>query len=280
MKIYISVDMEGMAGITAPYQEKEETVSFRRALHNQIRWIIDGIHQSPRNGEVEEITISDSHGSGTNLSYDELSQMDDRISLVSGFPRRQYMMACLDETYDVAFLAGYHAGPGEIFASMDHSFSGKTVASLKINGCYMNEATANAALAGSYGVPVALVIGDSGLKTQLIDKQMMPWVSFVTTKESRSRYAAKYRPQGRLAKETAEAVKAVLASDLKAVPLYRVEEPFTLTIAFKSTAMADMAAQIPGVKRLSGTETEITCASMEELETGILALTGLAGQIG
>ena len=206
--------------------------------------------------------------------------MDDRISLVSGFPRRQYMMACLDETYDVAFLAGYHAGPGEIFASMDHSFSGKTVASLKINGCYMNEATANAALAGSYGVPVALVIGDSGLKTQLIDKQMMPWVSFVTTKESLSRYAAKYRPQGRLAKETAEAVKAVLASDLKAVPLYRVEEPFTLTIAFKSTAMADMAAQIPGVKRLSGTETEITCASMEELETGILALTGLAGQIG
>ena len=59
MKIYISVDMEGMAGITAPYQEKEETVSFRRALHNQIRWIIDGIHQSPRNGEVEsDIVIS------------------------------------------------------------------------------------------------------------------------------------------------------------------------------------------------------------------------------
>ena len=47
MKIYISVDMEGMAGITAPYQEKEETVSFRRALHNQIRWIIDGSTSLP-----------------------------------------------------------------------------------------------------------------------------------------------------------------------------------------------------------------------------------------
>ncbi len=279
MKLYISVDMEGMAGITAPYQEKEETVSFRRALHNQIRWIIDGIHQSDRNGEVEEITISDSHGSGTNLSYDELSQMDDRISLVSGFPRRQYMMACLDETYDAVFLAGYHAGPGELFASMDHSFSGKTVASLKINGHYMNEAAANAALAGSYGVPVALVIGDSGLKTQLIDQGMMPWVSFVTTKESLSRYAAKYRPQRVLARETADAVKAVLESDLKAIPLCQMEAPFVLTIAFKSTAMADMAAQIPGVKRLNGTETEITCRTMEELETGILALTGLAGQI-
>ena len=106
LKIYISVDMEGMAGITSPYQERDEVPSFRRALHNQVRWIIEGIHASSRNDEIGEITISDSHGSGTNLSYDELCQMDERISLVSGSPRRQYMMSCLDETYDVVFLAG------------------------------------------------------------------------------------------------------------------------------------------------------------------------------
>ena len=64
MKIFISVDMEGMAGITSPSQEREETVSFRRALHNQVRWIIEGIQASEKNGEVEEITIADSHGSG------------------------------------------------------------------------------------------------------------------------------------------------------------------------------------------------------------------------
>ena len=67
MKIFISVDMEGMAGITSPSQEREETVSFRRALHNQVRWIIEGIQASEKNGEVEEITIADSHGSGRNL---------------------------------------------------------------------------------------------------------------------------------------------------------------------------------------------------------------------
>ena len=97
LKIYISVDMEGMAGITSPSQERDEVPSFRRALHNQVRWIIEGIHASSRNDEIGEITISDSHGSGTNLSYDELCQMDERISLVSGSPRRQYMMSCLDE---------------------------------------------------------------------------------------------------------------------------------------------------------------------------------------
>lgn len=164
LKIYISVDMEGMAGITSPSQERDEVPSFRRALHNQVRWIIEGIHASSRNDEIGEITISDSHGSGTNLSYDELCQMDERISLVSGSPRRQYMMSCLDETYDVVFLAGYHAGPGEDFANMDHSFYGRVVSSLKINGAYMNESTTNAALAASYKVPVGLIIGDSGLR--------------------------------------------------------------------------------------------------------------------
>lgn len=48
MKIFISVDMEGMAGITSPSQEREETVSFRRALHNQVRWIIEGIQASEK----------------------------------------------------------------------------------------------------------------------------------------------------------------------------------------------------------------------------------------
>ena len=102
------------------------------------------------------------------------------------------MMSCLDETYDVVFLAGYHAGPGEDFANMDHSFYGRVVSSLKINGAYMNESTTNAALAASYKVPVGLIIGDSGLRKQLIDKEMMPWVKFVTTKEALSRYAAKF----------------------------------------------------------------------------------------
>ncbi len=188
MKIFISVDMEGMAGITSPSQEREETVSFRRALHNQVRWIIEGIQASEKNGEVEEITIADSHGSGRNLSYDELSQMDiqasekngeveeitiadshgsgrnlsydelsqmdDRISLVSGSPRPQYMVACLDETYDVAFFAGYHAGPGEICANMDHSFYGKVVSCLKINGTYMNDSLPDTTPAPERSAPI------------------------------------------------------------------------------------------------------------------------------
>ena len=43
--------------------------------------------------------------------------------------------------------------------------------------------------------------------------------------------------------------------------------------------MADMAAQAPGITRVSGTEIQAVCPTLEELETAILALTGLAGQV-
>ncbi len=277
MKIYISNDMEGIAGITCPSQEREETASFRRALHNQLRWIIEGIQASSCNEEVEEITISDSHGDGIHLSYDELSAMDDRISLVSGSPRKHFMMSCLDESYDVVFLSGYHAGPGEPFANMDHSFSGKTVAALRINGVYMNEATTNAALAADYGVPVGLVIGDSGLKNQLINQEMMPWVEYVTTKESLSRYAAKFPPQRKLRQDTIDAVKKVLESDLSSIPLYKTAAPITLSFQFKATSMAEKVAQLPFVTRVNGTEVSLTCRNMTEVECSISAITALAG---
>lgn len=277
MKIYISVDMEGMAGITQPSEEKNERERFRQALHDQLSWIIEGIHQSPKNDTIEEITISDSHGDGINLSYGYLSQLDDRISLVSGSPRKHFMMSCLDDSYDVVFFAGYHAGPGEAHACMDHCYSGKVVHAMYINDIWQNESTCNAALAAHYGVPVGLVTGDSGLRRQLIDEERMPWVEYVTTKESLSRYSVKHLPQRKLRQDTIDAVIRTLDKDLTKLPLYKVEEPCRLKFHFNNTAQADMVAQVPGTIREDGRTVSIVCRDMVELECGVSALTAIAG---
>ena len=56
-----------------------------------------------QNEQITEITIADSHSRGLNLAYARLAEMDERISLVSGFPRMDYMMSGLDSSYDVVF---------------------------------------------------------------------------------------------------------------------------------------------------------------------------------
>jgi len=277
MKIFISVDMEGIAGITDNIQETEEKVSFRNALHEQLQWVLKGIQQSSNNPVIKEITIADSHGDGLNLSYDLLNQFDERISLISGSPRKQYMMSELNDSYDVVFFVGYHAGPGAIAANMEHSFYGKVVHRIFVNDRYMNEAAVNALFAKDMNVPVGLVIGDSALYQQLITERMMPWVEYVVTKESLSRYGSKYRPKALLQRETIEAVRRVLEKDLNTIPLYEMKPPYTLRIQFHRTSMADVVEQIPYTIREDGETVSIACRDSSTLLNGISALTRLAG---
>ena len=118
MKLYLSVDMEGLAGITNWKDETEERERFRKAMNQQVEWVLEGIAASRRNSEITKILIADSHGGGQNLSYD-LSERDPRVWLASGSPRPQYMMPAMDESYDLAFFVGYHGGAGEQGSDME-----------------------------------------------------------------------------------------------------------------------------------------------------------------
>ena len=189
MKLYISVDMEGLAGITNWKDETEDRERFRNAMNEQVEWVLEGISKSKHNKEITHIYIADSHGGGQNLSYDRLNDKDERVWLVSGSPRPQYMMPAMDDSFDMVFLVGYHAGAGEAASSMDHTYSGASVQNIYINGQLMNEGTINSAYAGIvHKVPVGLIIGDSGLERQMCirDSQAVAFEIFcgVQTKEA------------------------------------------------------------------------------------------------
>ena len=112
-------------------------------------------------------------------------------------------MPAMDDSFDMVFLVGYHAGAGEAASSMDHTYSGASVQNVYINGQLMNEGTINSAYAGIvHKVPVGLIIGDSGLERQMKGEGMMPWPEFVCTKQSLSRFSAVYKPKKLLKEET------------------------------------------------------------------------------
>lgn len=263
MKIYISVDIEGLAGIVSFSQESEEKQRFRRAMHNQLEWVIEGIHASKMNQDITEITIADSHGTGMNLDYDTLSDLDERIALISGYPRPNYMMPCFDESYDVVFFVGYHGAVGELDSNMDHTYASRAIHRIKINGVSMSETQINAAYAAEFQVPIGLVIGDTGLLQQL--QQAMPWVKMVCTKQSISRFAAKYYPKQKIRQATIEAVQEVLASDLSALPCLHFEKPYRLEIEFNFGSQFDIAMTIPKVQVVDGRTIELVVDDYKEL---------------
>lgn len=274
MNIYISFDMEGIGGIDRFSDEFKRTAAYSQAIHAHFKAVIDGIHQSRKNKDIETITVADSHGDGKNLDYLALSEMDERIELISGYPRGEYMMSGLDR-HDVVIFLGYHASCGQHRANMDHCYS-TTFHRVSINGIKCSEAMINQIYAKEKHIPVGLIIGDSGLYSQLILEGYMPYVEYVVTKESLGHNAVVHRNFQKVRAEITKKVALVLDKDLSTLPLGDLTAPYNVTIETDTTLTADMAEMLPGVVRLDGYRIGMSFDSGKDLLNGLMALEVLA----
>lgn len=251
MKIYISMDMEGIPGTYNWEHEKKNPSEVKKCIHAHLQDVIEAIIQHPKSSEIDEITIADSHSAADNVDY-EFCRIDKRVNLISGSPRPSYMMPLLTKCYDMVFLVGYHAGTGAIKANMDHTYSNSKIQKISINGKPMNEALINAAFAGCHDVPVAFVSGDLALYHELKQEDALPKSEYLITKEAVSKFAAKSYNPLLLKAEITNAITKVLDREAGFYDVFRFTSPISLEIEFHSTAMADLALQMPNVLRKDG----------------------------
>lgn len=275
MKLYISLDMEGIPGTFNWDHEKKNPLAVKKSIHDHLKDLIDAISNSRKNEQITQIVIADSHSAGDNVDYD-FCRMDERIELISGGPRPQYMMPLFSSEYDYVFFVGYHAGTGALRANMDHSYSNSKIQRIWINDMPMNEALINAAFAGYHKVPVALVTGDLALKHELLAPNAMPWIQYVTTKEAVAKFAAKNYNPLKLRAELFHAVNNVFSNQVPSPSLFVFESPIRLKIEFHSTSMADMACMMPYTKRLDGKSVEYVDDDYAVVFEAIVALITLA----
>lgn len=243
--VFISVDMEGMAGVVHLHQVMRGMPEYERSCRLMTAETNAAIAGARRAG-ARHIVVNDSHGDMRNFLVDEL---DDGVELISGGDKPYSMGAGLDPTFEVAFFVGYHASVGSEGAIMDHTYGGRTIYAIRINGEPQSETTLNAALAGTYGVRIALVTGDRTTVEEA--KAALPGIEGVAVKEAFGRQAARSlhpREAGRRIEEGA--FRAY--EDRGTRPLYQPSGPFTLEIDWMNASMADLCVQLPDVERQGG----------------------------
>ena len=132
---------------------------------------------------------------------------------------------------------------------MDHTYGGRTIYAVRINGRPQSEATLNAALAGSFGVRTALITGDRTTVEEAA--RDLPGIEGVVVKEALGRQAARsFHPVEACRRIEQSAHAAYSRRDSR--PLYRPSGPFTLEIDWMNASMADLSVQIPQVERAGG----------------------------
>jgi D-amino peptidase len=271
MRVYISVDMEGVAGVahedqTDPTEPRHagEYNRFRRLMTNEANAAIAGALDAG----AETVLVNDSHWLMRNLLAEELNPA---AELLSGGPKRLSMVEGIEAGFDAAMFIGYHARAGTRNATIDHTYTSR-VHEARINGQPVGELALNAAMAGIYRVPVALVSGDQAIAAEaraLLGGE----VETVVVKQAVGRFASRNLHPSVACDRIRQGAASALAR--KYTP-FLFSPPIILAVDFEFTQMADMAELVPGSERTAGRTVEYTGEDYREVFRAWRAMYNLA----
>ncbi|HEY7292344.1 MAG TPA: M55 family metallopeptidase [Vicinamibacterales bacterium] len=268
-KVFISVDMEGISGVVDPAQLGPDGFEYQRARE----WMTGEVNAAiaaVRASGPAEIVVCDSHGNGQSLLIDKVP---DDVSIVRGFPRPLEMMQGIDETFAAALFIGYHASEWTPGAVRGHTISSARLLGVKLNGNEVSEGIYNAALAGSFGVPIAFVSGDRLAVTQL--QKAVPGVEGAIVKEPYGYHSAQTVTPAKGQALVREGVTRAMAK-LGSLQPYRVSAPIALEVGFKLTIDAERAAFVPGLSRSDAHSVKGTFRDMPEITRLLQVLTSFS----
>ena len=242
VKVYISVDMEGIGGVVSSEQLGPSGFEYQRARKFMTDETLAAI-QGARDGGATEIVVSDSHGNGQNILIDELP---DDVTIIRSWPRPLMMMEGIDSTFAAAVFVGYHTSTANLNGVRAHTMSSATLTGVQLNGVEVPEGGMNAAIAGYFGVPVVAVTGDDAAVEE-VRKFTGPVEGAVVKRAISFHSAATLTPKAAQAL-IRERVKAGVEKRASARP-YVLRGEVTLDMSFKHYRAAEILAYLPIVKR-------------------------------
>jgi D-amino peptidase len=273
MKILISVDMEGITGVTSWRQvdpDHTEYQRFRKLMTADTNAAIKGAFE----GGADEVVIADAHWNGENILIEEI---DSRARLNSGLGTAPLsMMQGIDENVDGVLFVGYHARAGSQIGVLDHTWSTK-ITNVWLNDILVGEFGLNAAVASHFGAPILMVAGDQIACEQCAE--LINGIESAVVKIATGRFSAEcFAPSltSEMIRNTARKAVARLKKG-DAPELFALDPPITVTIEFAAADYAQRASRYPGAHQ-DGTRVHASAGDMPSAFTAFRVMAALAGE--
>jgi len=164
-KVFMITDMEGVDGI---FNSDLQCVPFKsprweeshKLLTGEINAAVDGLFD----GGATEVVVWDGHDSSQSLSALDINP---RARLLTGEPVSPTLE--LDPSYAAVIFIGQHAMAGAEKAVLSHTYSSEGIQNIWVNGKPVGEIGGRVMLAGAFGIPVAMLSGDTAACKELRD---------------------------------------------------------------------------------------------------------------
>jgi D-amino peptidase len=238
VRIYISVDMEGITGLVDADDVQPGGRDYERGRLMMAEDVNAAVRGAVAAGATD-ITVNDAHGPMRNILPESLHPA---ARLIRGKPKQMLMLEGLTPEHDAVICVGYHSRAGAL-GVLSHSFMGHEIEDMWLDSRPVGEIGLAHATAAAIGVPVTVLTGDDCACTEMTE-----WDASVTTvavKYARDRFAADLRP----AEEARAAIENAVAVSLSTVPKVAevAADLSVLTVRWQSASVASTLQGIPGV---------------------------------
>ncbi|CAL9566629.1 M55 family metallopeptidase [Streptomyces sp. enrichment culture] len=237
MRIYLSVDMEGITGLVDADDVQPGGQDYERGRRMMAEDVNAAIRGAVAAGATH-ITVNDAHGPMRNLLPEALHPA---ARLIRGKPKNMGMLDGLTSGHDAMLCVGYHSRAGAL-GVLSHSFMGHEIEDMWLDGRPVGEIGLAHATAAALGVPVAVLTGDDRACEEMTEWD--PSVTTVAVKYAHDRFAAELRP----ADEARGAIEEAVATGLAGTKAAAANpDPAVLAVRWQSASVASVLQGIPGV---------------------------------
>lgn len=267
MKVFISVDMEGISGLVRWKDVVTDGIDFQRnrsLMTADANAAIEGAF----NAGASEVIVEENHGV-EDLCILIMDEIDPRCRVIRGAGRPgATTMAGLDDSVDVVLLVGHHGRAGSFPGIMAHTISYGMFKLVRLAGEPIGEPDFFAIRAGELGVPIGMVSGDQVAAAQVSER--CPWVETVIVKEALSNQSANCIPPVRarpmITAGAERAVKRAAAGELQVVTDTR--GPYQFEVEFRKPATDAMRANLASLSDFELVSDNIVSISAPDMDLG------------
>lgn len=252
MKVYISADIEGIAGI-AHWDEANRAHPDWQAFKERMTEHVAAACEGAVAAGATEIWVKDAHASARNIDASRLPRC---ARLIRGWSEHPHMMVQeLDSSFDAVAFVGYHAKAGSGANPLAHTMSSSKIMRMRLGGELIGEYHLFAWAAGELGVPAVFVSGDDQICAEAT--ALNPAVTTVPSMFGVGESTVSRHPDG-VRDAIRTGIEAALRGD-RARCLVMPTAPFDLELEFHKAGRAYRASHYPGAERVGDHTVRLRC---------------------
>jgi len=239
MKIFISADLEGCAGVTSWEETDSKHKEYEKAaleMTEEVTALCESLFEEG----VDEIVVKDAHDSGKNIYYNMLPENAKIFRSWSGGPNS--MVDGINSSFDGAIFIGYHAAASQNGNPLSHTMT-TDLSKITLNERLCSEYLLHTYAAASYGVPVIMISGDKMICDSALE--FNPNITTAPVKEGFGNGSLSLN-----SKDAKKLIKKKAKEALENIEKNKIEIPdeLTMKIKFKDHGKAYRAGFYPGIE--------------------------------